>query len=152
MLLQDFLGLVDRAAHAVGGGGEHDLRAQRLEQSAALEHMRFGHGQDQLVTLGGADERQGDAGVAAGGFDDDGVLVDLPVALAGFDHRHADAVFHARQRVEELALGEHGRVILGDKAVEPHQRRAADGFGDVVEDPSLGFQRHGFLQVVRFVG
>jgi hypothetical protein len=32
VLLEDLLGLVDRAAHALGRGREHDLRAQRLEQ------------------------------------------------------------------------------------------------------------------------
>ena len=28
----------------------------------------------------------------------------FPVALARFDHRHADAILHAAKRIEELAL------------------------------------------------
>ena len=42
------------------------------------------------------------------------VLVDLPALLAGLDHRDADAVLHAGERIEELALGQHGRLVLGD--------------------------------------
>src|SRR5262249_24448638 len=69
VLLEKFFGLVHRAAHAVGGGGEDDLGAQGFKESAAFERHGFGHGEDELVAFGGADKSQRNAGVAAGGLD-----------------------------------------------------------------------------------
>jgi hypothetical protein len=54
-------------------------------------------------SLSRRDERERDAGVAARRFDDDGVLVKTP-RVRVFNHRHADAVLHAAERIEEFAL------------------------------------------------
>jgi hypothetical protein len=56
-------------------------------------------------------------------------------ALQGVvDHREADAVLDARERVEELELEEDLRLraVGGRRPVEAHERRVADRFGDVV--------------------
>ena len=66
----DLLGLLDGAAHALGAGGQDDLGAVRAQHDPALGGHGLRHGQDDLVAAGGADHGQGDAGVAAGGFDD----------------------------------------------------------------------------------
>ena len=42
VLCEQLLGLADRAGHALGGRGQHDLGAERLEQPAALERMLSG--------------------------------------------------------------------------------------------------------------
>ena len=76
----DLLGLRDGARHALGAGREHELRAEDGEQLPALDGHGLGHGEDELVALGGADEGEADARVAAGGLDDDGVLGDAPFA------------------------------------------------------------------------
>src|SRR5262249_46555947 len=73
-------------------------------------------------------------GVAAGRLDDGRVLVDLAVALAGVDHRDADAVLYRPQRVEILQLGDDGGPGVAHHAAEPDQRRRADCLGDVVVD------------------
>ena len=96
---------------------------------------RVGHGQDGAIAPGGADEGEGDARVAARRLDDEGVLGDAPFALRRLDHRHADAVLDAAQRVERFELGDDGGVEVRRQPVEPHQRRVADELGDVVSDP-----------------
>jgi hypothetical protein len=63
-----------------------------------------------LVTLGRRDERQRDAGVAAGRLDDDGVLLENAALFGVLDHRHADAVLDAAQRIEKFALEQDGGV------------------------------------------
>ncbi len=68
-------------------------------------------------------------------------LLILPVAFGGLDHRHADAVLDAAQRIEKLALERDGRVQAGGDVVEPHERRVADGLDDVIVNLAAG--RHG---------
>ena len=106
----DLLGLLDRAAHALGAGRQHDLGAERAEQHAALVAHGLGHGQDDLVAAGRADHGQGDAGVAAGAFDDGAAGLERTGLLGRVDDRDADAVLHAVGRVVELELDRHGGV------------------------------------------
>src|SRR5439155_17415769 len=56
---------------------------------------------------------------------------------------HTDAIFHAGEGIKKLALGEHDSLSRRDQPVDPHQRRAAHGFGDVVVNASFGFAGHG---------
>jgi hypothetical protein len=49
--------------------GEHQAGAIGREQLAALQAHRLRHGERERNPLGGGDNRQGDAGVAAGGLD-----------------------------------------------------------------------------------
>ena len=91
---RDLLGLGDRALHARGRVGQHERRAERLEQHAALDRHRGGHREHELVALGGRDERERDARVARGGLDERGAPRRAePGGLGGLDHRAADAVF-----------------------------------------------------------
>jgi len=75
-LLLQLFGLGDSAFHALGALGEDEAGAEDFEELAALQAHRLGHGEDELEALGGGDEGERDAGVAAGGFDEDGVLID----------------------------------------------------------------------------
>ena len=74
-------------------------------------------------------------------------LVDLAVAFGGLDHGHADAVLHAAERIEKLALEGDGGVETGGDVVEPHERRVADGLDDVVENLAGRHGRRGFKRV-----
>ena len=56
----------------------------------------------------------------------------IPRRFGVFDHGHADAVLDAAERIEELALQRDGRIDAGGDLVEFDERRAADGFDDVV--------------------
>ncbi len=61
------------------------------------------------------------------------------------NHRHADAVLDAGQRIEKFEFEQHvgdGAVLFG-RAVQPHERGVADGFSDVVVDACHIFYRLG---------
>ena len=62
----------------------------------------------EFVTFRRRDERERDAGVAAGRLDDDGVLFEDAALLGVLDHRHADAVLDAAERIEKFALEQNG--------------------------------------------
>ena len=126
---QDLVGLGDGALHAVGAGGEHNLRAKGQQQHAPLQAHGLRHGEDQLVALDGGHKGQRDAGVAAGGLNQHGLAGrDLAGLFGGLDHGEADAVFHAGNRVLALQLGHNGRGQAGRHAVQPHQRGLANQF------------------------
>src|SRR5262249_36468741 len=125
---------VDRARHRAILGREDQRGAVGVEQGAALERHRLRHGQDEAVALHRAHERQADAGVAAGGLDDDALAgADLAVALGGLDHRQGDAILDAAARVVLLALGPHLGGVGRDDAGELDERRPADEGGERVE-------------------
>ena len=77
----------------------------------------------------------------------------LPCRLQRLDHRDADAVLDAGDRVEEFELGEKigdNALFLGE-LVEPHQRRVADRLGDgIVDAAAAGRMRGGDGLVHRF--
>ncbi len=72
----DLLRGVDRALHALGLVGEHELGTECLEQLAPLDRHRLGHRENDLVAARRADQRERDTGVAAGGLDDDGLAAE----------------------------------------------------------------------------
>jgi hypothetical protein len=130
----------DRALHAHRAGGEHELGAQKGQHLAALEGHGLRHDEDEAVAAGSSHEGKRNAGVAGGGFDERGARLDHAGGFHGVHHAHADAVFHARDRIEELELHQHlalGAALLRE-AVEAHERRIADGLGDGAVDPGLG--------------
>jgi hypothetical protein len=129
-----FLGLGNGALHALRPFRQDDARAEDLEELAALGAHRLRHGQDELEALGGGDEGQRDAGVAAGRLDQDAVLGDLAGLDGLIDHREADAVLDAREGVEEFQLEQDLRLgaVGGRGAVQAHEGGVADGLGDVV--------------------
>ena len=96
---EQLFGGSDRSFHTFGGRGQHQLGAEVFEHHAALHAHGLRHGQDQLQSLGGADEGQAEAGVAAGRLDDDRVVLDQAVFDACLDHCHGDAALDAAHRV-----------------------------------------------------
>src|SRR5699024_11427596 len=91
-LLGDLLGLLDGALHALGGLGEHQLGPEGAQQHPPLLGHGLGHRQNDLVAAGGADHRERDTGVSAGGLDDGAPGPERSGLLGGVDHGHADAV------------------------------------------------------------
>ncbi len=102
----DLLRLADGAAHALGAGGEDQLGAVGAQEHAAFPAHRFRHGEDAFVAARGGDHGQGNAGVAAGGFDDDRVLVEEPLLFGRLDHGQPDAILDRVGGVEVLQLGD----------------------------------------------
>src|SRR5690606_19960533 len=120
-------------------GCEHELGAVGLEQVAPLNAHGVEHDQDHLVPFGRRGKGQGDAGVAAGGLDDDGVFVELALALGGFNHCKADTIFDAASGVEVLELAINLSARLVRDAIETQQRCVADE----VRDGSCDFPQNG---------
>ena len=112
--------------------------ASILRRSIDIE---FRHDQDQPVAARGGDESERDAGVARGRLDQHRALANLALRLQRIDHRNADAVLDAADRIEEFELGENVRLdaVLFRQPVEPHQRRRADRFGDRIINTSAEF-------------
>jgi len=124
------LRLFDGAAHPQGAGGQDQLGPVGLQEIPALDAHGVRHHQDHLVALGGRGKGQGDAGVAAGGLDDHGVLVELAFPLRRLEHGEPDAVLDAPGRVEVLQLAvDLGAGLVGDP-VEAEQRRVPDQLCD----------------------
>ena len=117
------------AVGALGRVGQHQLGAVRQETLLALGAGVSREGELDAVAALGADHGVGDAGVAAGGVDQDLVLRQQPAPLAVQDHRHRRAVLDAAAGVVPLGLGKHldAHAGLGHPA-ERQQRRVADQF------------------------
>ena len=95
----------DGAVRSLQVAGEHQLGAERLADLApGPGHVGRQHQRD-LVAQRPADQRVGDAGVAAGGVDD--LLVPGQPARGDgvLDHPVGGAILHRPARVHELALG-----------------------------------------------
>ena len=73
--------------------------------------------------------------------------------LQGVDHADADAVLDARDRVEELELGQDVGLdaALLRQPVQAHERRVADGLGDRIVDAAAA-GRAGGRRVGEFAG
>src|SRR5829696_8698603 len=90
-----------------------------------------------------ADQRQRNAGAAAGIFHDGTVRPQAPVGLRRFDHGKCHAVLHAAGRVLTFKLQQDTTVVCGNNFAQGHQGGAADavenGFlqpaHDVLEAP-----------------
>ncbi len=132
------LGLRDGSLHPLGSGREDELRSQHRQQRATLDAHRLGHRQDELVSLRSGDEGERDAGVSARRLDDGRVGVDHAPLLGVLDHRHADAVLHAAERIKKFALHRDGRGQVFRDVIQPDERRATDRFDDVVVDFAHG--------------
>jgi hypothetical protein len=139
MFRHQFMGAGDGALHALGRFGQLDLRAQDHQHLAPFQRHGFRHHQDQLVALGGGNEGQCDAGVAAGRLDQH-ILAGRDDALffQRIDHADADTVLDRGNRIEEFQLEQDIGLGagFGGHALDPHQGGVADGLGDGVVDAS----------------
>ena len=99
-LLGQFIGFGDGALHALCAFGEHQLGTVGLHQLAALDAHGLGHDNDDPVAPCGGDRGQSDAGVAGGGLDNDGALLEKAFGLSVVDHGFGDAVLDRTGRVK----------------------------------------------------
>ena len=104
--LCELVGLGNSTLHALCALGEHELRAIRLHKLAALNAHGLGHDDDYAIASCGGDGCKADAGVAAGGLNDDGVGVQQTLRLCVVDHRLCNSVLNGACRVKILKLCE----------------------------------------------
>ena len=119
-----FAGEVDAGGVAVGGFEKLDLAAELADEVAALDAGRLAHEDVDLVALSGTDHGEGNPGVAASAFEDDGVGVKEPAGLGVFDDAEGEPVLDGAGGIEELGLGVEGAVNLGE--VQRDERGVAD--------------------------
>ena len=107
-LLEEFVGAARCAPRMPRAAfGQHQLGAEQLQHLAPLDRHRLRHHQDQPVAARRRDEGERDAGIARGRLDQRvDARADPAARLERVDHRDADAVLDAVDRVEELELGE----------------------------------------------
>ena len=117
-------GEVDAGGVAVGGFEELNLAAELADEMAALDAGRLAHEDLDFVALGGTDHGEGNPGVAAGAFEDDGVGVQEPAGFGVFDDTEGEPVLDGAGGVEEFGLGVEGAVNLGE--VQRNERGVAD--------------------------
>ena len=86
------------------GRGDHDLGAVGAQQRDLLLAHLVGHREDAPVALDRGGDRQADAGVARGRFDDRPAGLELAGSLGRLDHPEADPVLHAAAGIEHLEL------------------------------------------------
>ncbi|MPM64220.1 hypothetical protein SDC9_111106 [bioreactor metagenome] len=128
LLCRDLFRAAHGAFHPLRARGQHDLGTQCRHQRAALNAHCLRHGQDQLVAFGCRDKGEADAGVAAGRFHDDGILIKQALLFRVLDHRKGDSVLDTSKGVKVLQLGNQvgGRVFLFRKFVQLQQGGPAD--------------------------
>src|SRR5207245_1992438 len=95
----------DRAVRALAGLAINDLGAVGRDQGLALGAHIARHYELDAVTLGRADQRICDAGVAGGRVDDRLLVRERATPLAVLDHRERRAILDRSARVEPLGLG-----------------------------------------------
>ena len=130
----DVFGMANGTRHAVGSRREHEFSAEGLEHPPPLEAHALRHRDAELVATGRADIGQPDAGVAAGGLDNDRVWADPAVPLGRVDHRAGDPVLDAPERIHILDLADHRRHAALGHPPQANKRRAADALGNVFPD------------------
>ena len=131
---------VGDAVVAVRMVGRHGRRAHHHVGAVRAQHVLLvladlvRADEDAFVAALLGHQRQPDAGVAGGRFDDGAAGLELAAGLGGVDHLDRDAVLGAAAGVEVLDLGRNRAGAFGDNGVQLHQRGIADELTDVPGD------------------
>ena len=132
---QYLLGLGDGSRHPFRSRRKDNFGSESPQENAPLQAHSLRHGKDQPVPPHRRHQRKPDTGIAAGRLDQDSLArLDFSLPLSFVDHADADAVFHARARIEALKLGGHRRFRTFCNPVQTHQRSFSDQFGHVIGD------------------
>ena len=92
----------NRPCHTFGRGCQNQFRTERTKQHFAFFTHAFRHRDCQLVAARRAHHCQTDTRIAAGRFNNYGILTDFARFFGGFNHRFGDAVFHAAAGIEKF--------------------------------------------------
>mmetsp|Transcript_2906 Transcript_2906/g.5364 ORF Transcript_2906/g.5364 Transcript_2906/m.5364 type:complete len:409 (+) Transcript_2906:152-1378(+) len=130
--VDDFFGLGDGASHALGSGREFDIGTKGLEEDTTFHGHGFRHGEDEFVSLGGGHHGKADAGVAGGGFHEDGFARgDVTASFGLVDHAEGDAILDRVGRVGGFELGDDFGAAFGGDLGDFDEGGATNEFEDV---------------------
>ena len=127
-----------------GRGAHDDFRAKRFQQIHFFLGLLVGDGENHFVAAHRGDERQSHAGISGCTLDNCSAWFEQAFALGIINHRDADAILHRAAGIQVVHFRVDFRRKSGGDAVQPHQRRASDGFQDV-------FTLHGATFLVSLV-
>ena len=133
----ELLGFLDRAGHAVGTGGEHDLGAIGGRELAALDAHGLWHGEDEGVTARRRQHGETDARVTAGGLDDGAARGERAVLLGRIEHGTGDAVLDGAAGIRSLVFAQDGGGGALGEGRQVDERGLAD------ERIDMGGELHG---------
>src|SRR5262245_39379509 len=126
MFLQQFLSLVDCAAHSFCVGSKNQVSPVRRQQTTSFFAHGVRHGQNKPVTLYRRDQCQTYAGIAAGWFNDGVPRLDFPLAFSGCEHIETDTVVSSTESVDRLDLCPYCRVVFSRNSSQAHDGYGAD--------------------------
>ena len=135
-LLRDALGHMHIVVRVLVRHRRHlaQLGAAEAQHVLLLLTLRLRNHDDGAVPARVADEREPDAGIARGSFDDDTARPQRAALLSVSDDRERRAVLHRSPRVQELGLAEDRTTRPFRRASQLDERRVADGTGETVTD------------------
>ena len=110
------------------------LGAAQPQQVLLFLALRVGDDDHRAVAACVAYQREADAGVAGGAFDDHAAGLERPSLLGVEDDVERGAVLHRAARVQELGLAEDAAAGDLRRAAQPDERRIADGADEAVSD------------------
>ena len=119
----------------IGHGGDFDqLGAAEPEHVLLLLALGVRDDDDAAKAERIADQRQPDAGIAGGAFDDDAAGLERPALDRVLDDEQRGAVLDRLAGIHELGLSQNRAAGGRRGALELDQRRVADRFDDTVAD------------------
>ena len=132
----NFFRFVHCALHSLFALCQHQFRAIRRQQLPPLQAHGFRHGENHPITAGGRHAGKANAGVAAGGFHNDGTGMEQPPFFCVQNHLQAHPVLHAACRVKGFQLGQNGGFQPTVRAEPPQlqQGGVANQFGNAFAD------------------
>ena len=115
-----------RSAWFGGDWSDDDVCAQCFQVARLFHRSLVRHHKDALVTFDRRGDRQTNARVAGGGFDNSASGPQLAFALCSFNHRDANAILHRKTGIEVLHLGENQRLHPFIQTIEFDEWRVPD--------------------------
>src|SRR4030095_10551505 len=112
------------AVHAFRAFGQHERRAVRDQQLAALDAHRLGHRQRERDAARASHERKRDARVSARRLDDRLARSEQSPLFCVPNHRRAETTLHRIRGIAAFDLRQHGRLRAIDDTIEADKRRA----------------------------
>ncbi len=116
-------GMVDRA-HVIGRGPH--LGPQHPQQDPLLLRHPVGNRHGETEPVQGGQRRQGDGGVAGGGFDE---LAAVEIGEEVPEHVGGGSILDGAERVEPFQLEVQVESRLGHHPFDPHERGGVVGSG-----------------------
>ncbi len=113
------------------GGADDDFGAESFEEIDFFARLLVRDGENDFIAAHGGDESEAHSRVAGSAFDNGAAGFEEAFALGFVDHPGGDTIFYGAAGIHVIGFDvDFGFDILRD-AIEPDERRFADGFEDV---------------------